>query len=185
MAATSVNGIGCFRAESIAYNDGIMLGVVFHHRHRITEPHIDRRSRSRNPAGTGPESGPAELRFKLRLRTGERSLPFCRKMPAGPIDVEGEHRQGGSIRIGFSPLARLGGTLQRSGNPLGIIEREDSLLKVECITCSRHALRPAARTPPWRSLRVRAAFAEFPARSRSRRPSCWRSSHVNLLPTRR
>src|SRR5437899_1232287 len=118
-------------------------------------------------------SGAPELLPELGLGLVERFLSACGQRPAGPVDVEREHRQRGAIRIGLAPPAPFGRALERCSDLLRTVQGEHPAVQVERVALFSHTLRPlatAARAlaraggPP----RTPHGGASFPPRCRSR-----------------
>ncbi len=86
---------------------------------------------------------PPELPAQLVLRTHQRLLARRRQVPAGAIDVEGEHGQRGAERIRLAAAAAFGGPLQRGRDALGIPQGENALVQRERIAVLGHLARPA------------------------------------------
>ncbi len=64
---------------------------------------------------------PAICGAKLGLGALQCLAPACRQLLAGAIEVEGQHRQGGAVRIGFAPPAALRRALERAGDALWLV----------------------------------------------------------------
>src|SRR6185312_17245581 len=87
----------------------------------------------------------AELLAQLGLCAFERAAARGTQILAGAVDVEGQHRHGRAIGIGFASLAVLGRALERSGDARRAPEREDAALEIERVALPRHPARPAMR----------------------------------------
>src|SRR4051812_36107348 len=87
--------------------------------------------------------------FQLILRACQDLAARSRKLPAGPIDVERQHRERGAIGIRLAPFALLGGSLQRRRDFLGIAQAEHALFQVERIARFGHVPRPAPAAALW------------------------------------
>ena len=122
-------------------------------RRRRVKPRV-RRARAAGPQPHGRPHVPArgiavESRFS-RLRTAKRVLELClrslehaslRRPQLRPrtIHVERQHRHRRSVRIAFSPMAALGGPLERSRDALGVFPREHAAIEVERVALLRDA----------------------------------------------
>src|SRR6185312_1188454 len=85
---------------------------------------------------------PVEELLQLALGIVERLLARGRQVLARAVDVEGEHGERRAIGIGLAAMAALGGALQRGGDLLRIVEREDAFLQVQRIAFTRDAAGP-------------------------------------------
>jgi hypothetical protein len=97
-----------------------------------------------SPAGLleGSAARPVEQDSKFVLGGLEAGTLNRRQLPAGPVDVEGEHRHRGTERIDLPTLALLGGALERARYPARIREGEHPWLEVQGIAGVGDALRP-------------------------------------------
>ena len=84
----------------------------------------------------------AELPAQFGFCALQRLAPSRRKIPAGPIEVEGQHRQRRTIRIRLAPMAAFRRSLQRGGNRLWILLGEYALRQVQGVTLASDPCRP-------------------------------------------
>src|ERR1051326_5751204 len=102
---------------------------------------------------TSPRSWPrppARLAFLLlSVQRPQLVLRRLQPLPAqlgqvltSAIDVEGQHRHRRAIGVALAAVAVLRRTLQRTGDALGILAREDVGLAVERIALGGHVVRP-------------------------------------------
>jgi len=120
----------------------------------------------RDRPGLRGRSIPPELPAQLVLGPHQRPLARCGQVPAGTIDVEGEHGQRRAERIGLPALASFGRPLQGCRDPFGVTQGEDAAVERERIAMLRHAARPATAAPRARSRRP-------PRRPSFSAAACW------------
>src|SRR5215467_3313876 len=97
--------------------------------------------------------GLAELLAQLVLRPHQGPLAGRGQVLAGAVDVEGQHRKRGTVRITLAPTTPFGRALQRCGDPFRVAQREDALLQGERVALLGDPTRPAPsaarlRCPP-------------------------------------
>src|SRR5262249_19828716 len=97
--------------------------------------------------------GLAELLAQLVLRPHQGPLAGRGQVLAGAVDVEGQHRERGTVRIALAPTAPFGGAFQRRRDPFRVAHREDALLEGERVALLGDPTRPAPsaarlRRPP-------------------------------------
>src|SRR5947208_10602442 len=89
----------------------------------------------------------AELFAQLDLGALQRLLARCRKLAAGPIDVERQHRQRRAIGTALAAAAAFRRALERARDPLWIAAREHALVEIERVAVLGHPRRPPAARP--------------------------------------
>lgn len=77
---------------------------------------------------------------QLVLRLIEYPAALGRQALARAVHVEGEHRHGRSVGLGFAALAGLGGALERKGDLMRSSPQEYTGLEVERIAGLHHVL---------------------------------------------
>ena len=77
-----------------------------------------------------------------RVCRGVHAAPLVRQRPARPIDVERQHRHGGTERRSLPARAGLGRLLLRERDPARVVEREHARLEIERVAFARDRLRP-------------------------------------------
>jgi hypothetical protein len=92
----------------------------------------------------GQLSSLAELSAQLVFRSHQGLLARRRQVPAGAVDVEGEHRQRGAEWISLAPPAPFGRPLQRGCDALGIARGKHAALEGKRVTLLGDTARPAA-----------------------------------------
>ena len=85
----------------------------------------------------------AKLLAQFALGAFQGFAPAGWQVPAGAIDVEGQHRQRRAVRIGFAPAAAFRRSFQRRRDALWIALGEDAAVEIERIAFARHTRRPA------------------------------------------
>ena len=120
----------------------------------------------RDRPGLRGRSIPPELPAQLVLGPHQRLLARRGQVPAGTIDVEGEHGQRRAERIGLTAFASFGRPLQRCRDPFGVTQGEHAAVERERIAVLRHSARPATAAP-------RARHRRPPRGPRFPAAACW------------
>src|SRR5262249_27153227 len=81
---------------------------------------------------------------QLALGALEARTSPLRKLSAGAIDIEREHRHCRAVRVGLAASAVLSRALERTRDRARILECEDTLLQVQRIAVFGDVLRPAS-----------------------------------------
>src|SRR5574341_2195151 len=108
----------------------------------------EHRMRSGNAAdgrswtGVRAAAGAAEQDAQLVLSSLQTSTLVLRELSAGAIDVEGEHRHGGTERRRLPPAAALGGAFQGTRNLARVIQGKHAWFEIQGIAGLGDALRP-------------------------------------------